>query len=383
MKHVIIQIRYSLFSTKMMRSWKIGASTPGEYKSKIFDEERMRLREHIFEKICLPSLNNLYQNKDAETKFFVSILTSINLPENSRERLLKICEEYPFVNIRFCEEKFSLENFQDDIDDYIDNHVNDDECYISARLDDDDALSVSWLKEVERYCNPCFSGFVLSLSGGYSLLIDDKVNFLSFSNYLWLFPSAGLAYVGDKNKHKGNIYNCGSHNKTFHKYPTVVIAEKKYLLRTYSSTNDSNDLYRWNYVDKEFADTFSEYGLEALEVCRYVKSHHGFYLAVDDVNGKLIQVDGFYDGVKYVHYEYDNGEFYIYIYDLDEGIKYLSLINKDRFELSHKKTLVTKKVEGSKNGFCIMSDKLNLSAKLDKSFKVEPHVKAWEVFWAL
>lgn len=264
-KHILIKIRYSLFSPLIKGSWKIGKADKDDYKKKLFDEKRLELREKIFSRICLPSLVNLYEKKPADVEISIILLSSIDLPKPRKDFLLRISEKHPFISINFFDDEFAFRDFQKIVDNYAEQNMEDQDILVSARLDDDDALSVNWLSDVLKFANKDNLGRILSLSGAVSVLLDNDAKIKSISDYLFLMPSAGLAYIGNKNDYRKDIYNCGNHSNPFRRYPTIVLADKVHCLRSFSSENDSNDEYKERPLKGDPVEILKLYGISMLD----------------------------------------------------------------------------------------------------------------------
>lgn len=262
-KHVIIGIRYSMLSSTS-KGWILCVENEfKEYQEKLFEPARLKNREEIFERITLPSLTNIFDNKPEDVEFVVHILTSIGLPEENKKFLNQIEEKYSFIKVSYYTPEEA--NTRSYFTNYIKNNVEEKDVYASVRLDDDDALSLDWFNKILDYMNPAFNGFVVSLCSGLAVSItshDYKID--KISAYKYRFIALGMTYIGVKTKAASiSVYGCGNHTKTDDKYPTLVLAKGTYILRTFNNYNDSGSAFpSTKYLDKsESQESLAKFGL--------------------------------------------------------------------------------------------------------------------------
>lgn len=250
-RHIVVAIRYSLLLNGK-DSWKIGKENDFDsYKATLFDHERLKVRQNLFKNLTLKSLVNIYKNKPDDVEFSVYILTSEELPYENKVFLHRITDQYNFIKVNYyTPSNASLSSYF--TNDYY-KKIQSNEMYANVRLDDDDALSLSWLETTLSYMKSDFDNFIISLSGGYAVLVDNEASVQEVSHYKWHFASAGLTYIGMKKD--GNepltAYQCGSHTRTDEKFPTILDSRGKYFFRTYNGFNDSNDKFPSNLISKD------------------------------------------------------------------------------------------------------------------------------------
>src|SRR5690606_18327588 len=148
--------------------------------------------------------------------------TSELLPVEHKEQLVRLTSFHDFIELVYYGE--SHNSFSTREIEYLNSSLGVDDIYVSARLDDDDALSINWLRQIESMACAKYLGHVVSLCDGYGVEVNDNGEVMNFSNYEWLFASAGMAYVGSLETGIKSVYGCGSHSVPYRKFPTVILA---------------------------------------------------------------------------------------------------------------------------------------------------------------
>lgn len=238
MKHIVIIIRYSILTSNLKMSWRIGRNNESfdDYKRNLFNSERMAFREKIFKKITLPSLDFIYNNTPNDVVFKVFLITSDELPIGNLNVLNDISKKYPFLSI-ITQSKDKV-NISQPLDDYL-SIVDKNEMYASVRLDDDDALSINWLNEIIGFLKPEYNDFVISLTTGFAAKVNENAEILDLANYKWMLASAGLTYIGINNKINTSIYQVGNHTKVDERKKTIIYSKGDFMMRSFSDFNDS------------------------------------------------------------------------------------------------------------------------------------------------
>ena len=248
-KHIIIGIRYSILIDNRA-IWAIGRRNSfDDYKNEVFEPSRLATREAMFKSICLPSLINMYNNKPDDISYKVVIMTSTLLPQKNKDFLEKIQSDNPFIEIIYHSPDNAV--IGKIMKKSIDATVSNNEIYASVRLDDDDALSLAWLKKVDEYLIPEFNNMVISLSGGAALLCNKDGAIRSLASYKWRFGSVGLTYIGVKSEGSSkSIYQCGNHMTIDDRYQCIVYTKGNFILRAFSDFNDSGESFPHENVIK-------------------------------------------------------------------------------------------------------------------------------------
>ena len=248
-KHMYIIMRYSML-TNDGATWKIGREVEdfNSYKNQLFEPERLKFHEKLFENIAFQSILN--QNYDLNAgDFTLLILTSNLLPKENLRKLTDIISPHPWAKIIQLEPngsqgslikkalKSEIENFKEKV------------CYSTTRLDDDDALASGFLNELYKYVNPQFSGYCISFGSGYAGMYDEKNDhYESFYEYYYPKIALGASYINiydplfNKYDHESiSVYHNGNHVYTDKKRPTIVDSRKPMFMRTFHSKSDTSE----------------------------------------------------------------------------------------------------------------------------------------------
>lgn len=244
-KHNFVTIIYSVLTKTS--AWKIGKEISfEEYREKLFDPERLKKREEIFERITLPSLSSFSKNST------VIIFISNELPAIFKQRLLKLIEPYGYIKL-----------VNVDVDEHVFIKVGttvkgelkkmgEDVLYSTIRLDDDDAVSKKFMNNFEPYLDHRFIGVCVTFSSGVGLIFDnDKI----ISAHLKKAPkiAIGLAWINKFNSKEGtfdskyiSVYNLGNHINVEERVPTLIDPRKISWAR---SIHDISDIYSSHLVN--------------------------------------------------------------------------------------------------------------------------------------
>lgn len=244
-KHIFIIVRFSVLSEDGS-AWKLGRGDFENYKKSLFDSERLAHREKIFREITLPSLLN---QKLAPTKENITLLviTANALPSSNLKSLERLLSPYPWAKIvQFPSNKpfayFLKLTLRRELEEF-----NDTVCYGTTRLDDDDALSHSFLEEVYKYLDPNFLDYCISFGRGYAGVFNHKIGgFESFHDYYYPKIAIGLSHINIYDpktntfgSEKLSIFHKGNHLKVDLNSPTIIDSTKPIFLRTIHSFSDT------------------------------------------------------------------------------------------------------------------------------------------------
>lgn len=236
-QHIFILIRYSIL-TQSRGAWVIGRDKEFEdYKAHLFDSQRLAIHEKLFKEVTVPSLSKM---KKSDTT--VLVFTSDELPEPFASNLHQIAKaagnikifglsrNQPAIARMHYHLSKELESFDEDV------------CYATVRLDDDDALADSYYDGLSKYLSPEFVGHSVSFAQGYAGLYDGN-------SYTTFYPmnlpkcALGLAHVHLYNKGKRisktpSIYALGAHTRIDEKAPLILSSEKSMYIRTIHKGSD-------------------------------------------------------------------------------------------------------------------------------------------------
>jgi hypothetical protein len=175
-----------------------------EAKRLIFDPDRLALKLATFETFCLPTYRMLAEQ---DSRSHGLVLTSHDLPEPFRTRLIELCAGVPRLQV--------LELGDDDaINERLRPALVDlaaGERLFTYRYDDDDLLSVDFLRRVEKICESVPDGTAISMNEGYVVArLDDR----SFGVHRQHYPlnAYGLGVVVDGAAPR-SIFELGNHDR--------------------------------------------------------------------------------------------------------------------------------------------------------------------------
>jgi hypothetical protein len=197
-----------------------------ELKNKLFSEDRLSEKMKVFKNITYKSIIN-QENKN----FIWLIVTSNELPEKYKSELYSIESE----NIKVYEvDKMS------EFNKLINSYEYESE-YCTARLDDDDGLSLDFVERLNSIYKNSDKSEIVSFPFGRKITFKDDKLYLENKTIYQEKIAIGLT------KFNGNIYSCGNHNKVDEKYKVIYdYTEDMYLL--YCS-NNCDTKRKFNFLD--------------------------------------------------------------------------------------------------------------------------------------
>ncbi|MGX8221067.1 glycosyltransferase [Psychrobacter celer] len=244
-KILYIVVRYSVFLEGAI-SWNLSKLSVKEYRSQLFSTERLQQRLRLFKNITLPSvLNQKKVPEDIEIKLF--ILTSQELPLEHKKALEEVLYNYDFAHIRYLPAKGIniSEPILQDLKGY-----GEEVLYATLRLDDDDALSTSFIKEIDRFFVKENVGMVVSFGLGLAGYYDFNINqYIKIVDYYSPKIGIGLCYINLYEKGRFStpiktIFQAGGHTKVDRKSPTILYSKEIMFLRTFYESSDSSNARR-------------------------------------------------------------------------------------------------------------------------------------------
>lgn len=235
-QHAFVMIRYSVLS-KNNNAWVIGRDNGfEEYKQELFSEERMTLHEQLFFNVTVPSLKNMSPDKTT-----ILLFTSEELPEENMKKLIGLSEEMKNLEvIPLSSSGGVIGKMQSHLTKKLDS-FDQDICYATIRLDDDDALADDFESEIYKYIDPLYRGHAVSFSNGYEGIYEDG-GYSVFTERKSPKIAMGLSFIQVYEKGSGlkdiSVYGLGNHTKVDDKYPTVINPIKPMYIRTVHAGSD-------------------------------------------------------------------------------------------------------------------------------------------------
>lgn len=237
--HIYFMIRYSVY-TRNQGWWQIGKNVSSDkYRNALFSESRLLLHEKLFFDVTLPSLKEI----SSTSKITALIFISEELPEPFKSNLLNAEADYAWLEVITTKSDKAL-NTQ--IDRKIEEKLRQNEedvCYATVRLDDDDALASDFGVELTKYLKPEFSGMGVTFPKGVFAVYDGN-QYSSFYHYKKANNAQGLALICIRTQALAGespltVFGTGNHTSIDDRYPTVNDSSKIMFIR---SEHEGSDL---------------------------------------------------------------------------------------------------------------------------------------------
>lgn len=231
-KHTFFLIRYSVFN-KSQGLWAIGSNVDAEsYKEKLFTEDRLALHEELFLKTALPSLEILSK----EGRMTALVFVSPEMPEKYLHKIRSVAATRNWMKVISVRSdkalnrqiegriKKELDGFEEDV------------CYATVRLDDDDALASDYCMILEKYMFPEHAGYCVSFPEGLLSVFDNGV-YVSHYYHRQINNAQGLAMINTSSRVDADatpltVFGTGNHNTVDKRYPVILDSKDVMYLRT-------------------------------------------------------------------------------------------------------------------------------------------------------
>lgn len=383
--------RFNLVTRKTLRSFRATKNkTLAAAKNEIYNEANLRSRLELFKALCLPTYTMLARESPDS---YGLILINKDLPIKIKQELEELCLNIPRLLLI---ELGDHEGIDEVIKPVILDLSHKDDRVFTYRYDDDDALSIDFLSQIEQVSLGVDIDTVVSFRYGYYL---SRINDENYTLYVRNYPlnACGLGLISYLDNFK-TIFELGSHTQI--KEPVVLIEDVLGWLSTQHAHNDSKiGKARQKLLTKEIViDTISEkfphIDTEILSKLTFrrdedseftIKTFHGTYLAYDSETNQVIQVKSF--GA--------NANIYpIFINKFDCSLFVEIDSKKMIFENIYGETVsfLDKNNNNKKYIISIMDKTPKLSIEVDEKylsarkssenifFKLQPICQAWEFF---
>ncbi|WP_156926530.1 glycosyltransferase [Carnimonas nigrificans] len=239
-KHIFVIVRYSVFTRTGAKNFILGRNNNlVDYKAELFNDDRMAVHDFLFKHVTFESLKN-QQGVDLNQDVTLIVLTSEDMPEKWYTSLYSSIKNYSWANIVRVNENSGVETEVRNIIASIDEDM----CYATIRLDDDDGLSNDFLKNIYSYLRPEFSGHIVSHGYGYEGLFDlESFKFININEFYYPKVSAGLAKIDTRESSNGHvnrsIYGAGNHVRVDRNYPTILDSRAPKIFRSAYAYQDT------------------------------------------------------------------------------------------------------------------------------------------------
>lgn len=261
--HIYFIIRYSAY-TRTQGLWQIGKGVSSEdYKAKLFSEDRLQLHEKLFFSVTLPSLEAISKSVEMTALVFISD----ELPEPYKKSLRKAEENYEWMEVARAKSHKALnQQVEQQVQKKL-GRANEEMCFATVRLDDDDALAPDFGVKLARYLKPEFVGMGVTFPKGVFGVFDGE-RYTAFYHYSKPNNAQGLAFIGSTNSSLNQelpvtVLSAGSHVSLDERYPTVNDSRDIMFIRT---EHEGSDLIATGRVrEKDKMKSLSEDELSSLK----------------------------------------------------------------------------------------------------------------------
>ena len=236
--HKVIIIRYSVYFAKTKSFILARRNTTEQYKAKLFDEKRLNMHEFLFLNVTMPSLVHQIHGKMDES-VTVMVITSEDLPDKYMKRLNTLASEYSWFKVVLASQESNISKV---IDEAI--HFEERTLVATIRLDDDDALSASFLRTIDSYLIEENADKCLTLARGVNANFNSQtLQYSCFHEILYSKVSVGLTYIRwfdpEDDSPFVSIYGLGNHVKVNEVKRLIVDKKEISFLRTHHELSDT------------------------------------------------------------------------------------------------------------------------------------------------
>lgn len=243
---VVIYVRFSLISVGAGGAWK-GQRLSKDieaYAARILTAERINTRSDIFFGYSLPLLKKA-ANENPDLDIQVVLHSSSLLPDDLKERLASLENDYSFMNVAFfdpedaCDFKYELKRFMQEH--Y--RHRRSTFTVPIMRLDDDDLLSPIYFSILKKYLKDEFLGYTIHTPRGYEALYSGG-GFIAYTHMDAPKTGIGLAHLAQWSPEQDQFISQyllppGKHSDTDKYAPVILDGSKNAIFRTKHSFNDA------------------------------------------------------------------------------------------------------------------------------------------------
>lgn len=239
-KIIYIVVRYSML-IENSKTWSVTDADINKYRENLFNGNRLERRLKLFSNITLPSIVGQVDFMEGyEFKLFV--VSSDELPINNQKELNSLAANYEWMSIHYLprQDLSIAQPIFDDLESY-----GKEVLYATIKLDDDDALSVNFLKEFNKLLVVRHIGYAISFGRGLCGFYNFSNNqYEKIINYYYPKIALGLGYINlfdgkvFKNKIK-TLFQAGGYTKIDRYVPTIVYSKDIMYMYTIYEHSDS------------------------------------------------------------------------------------------------------------------------------------------------
>jgi hypothetical protein len=255
--------RFNVVTQRTLGSFRVTRDkTLEEAQAMIYQDDRMEARFALLSAFCLPTYKML-NSQEASSRGL--ILISRSMPERHKNRVHRMCQDIPGVNIVEMEDDHRV----GDISLKEATKIAEGERLFTYRYDDDDALPRDYLSRISRLASDAVDGTVISLNIGYNLGRFSETNF-RIRERDYPMNAFGLGLVSSAGKYQ-TIFQKGNH-VTISDTPIIHDRSPASFLAAVHGGNDSRigemrvSNMTADQVLEVLADRFPQISREALQL---------------------------------------------------------------------------------------------------------------------
>jgi Putative rhamnosyl transferase len=195
-KSIFVITRYSVLGGPGGWRKRKTATSLEEYKAYLFSDERMNARIALFSSITAESIA---RQLPCDANLFFVVLTSEDLPAEHRAKLDEVMRDVEKRSDFTCAViGVPSEGLHEPLTDaFIDDQFagGPDQRFATVRLDDDDALAVSFCQRLTTHLDQGLCGYPVSFAYGYEGVVHADGRFTDVRHWNHPKASAGLAFT--------------------------------------------------------------------------------------------------------------------------------------------------------------------------------------------
>lgn len=227
-------IRFSVLTERNLSNWKMTKDRSlDDAADIIFSDERMAIRFSLFENITLKAFD---AQIDSEEGFKLLILTSTMLPDLWLKRLFRLASARPYMQVVCVKPNESVARLARiaslKMCDKSDGPI------ATFRIDDDDAVSTSYITDIRRNAVPENLGKALSWENGVYLERSPRDGSFMVTEVTYPSIALGIAYISSRKEFR-TVYDLGNHTKIHTVVPMVIESRPKAWMRSIHGFADS------------------------------------------------------------------------------------------------------------------------------------------------
>lgn len=383
--------RFNLVTSKTLGAFRATKNKTLEAaKYELYNEAHLNTRLELLKCLCLPTYSMLSKQS---SESYGLVLINEDFPQKIKSKLQELCNSIPRLSLVEL-------NDNDDITDVIKPLIADlcdeNDKIFTYRYDDDDALSIDFLEQIENGASKIDINTVISFSHGYCLSRIDNEN---YNMYVRNYPlnAFGLGIVSNLENFK-TIFELGSHTKITE--PVLLIEDTIGWLCTVHADNDSrvgkirNERLNRKMIIEKISDKFPNIDTNILSNLTFrrdadntftVQTAHNTYLGFDVNSNSIIQVTSFGNQPNIHPIFIDNTNLYLFV--IIDSIKMIfNSLNSEKITFSSDQNLNSSNEYqihlNDRKFFIKINDKFLSARKTTEGihFKLQNICDRWEIF---